>query len=157
MRNYVTESAMIIGLIGLFLAGTGETSARADDHDRYIPNDHRPLTFKNADGALHGKADRWTRHIQQRSTSDHSHPHAQGTPSTDPPAERHNVAEPSAENKALICPVTGDKIASVKDAIGQSTYKGKTYYFCCDGCKPRFDKAPAKFVKNAAAHKYQKM
>ncbi len=57
----------------------------------------------------------------------------------------------------LICPVTGDKIASVKAAVGHSTYKGKTYYFCCAGCKPRFDKDPAKIVKNAAAHKYEKM
>jgi len=58
---------------------------------------------------------------------------------------------------ALICPVTGDKIASIKAAVGHSVYKGKTYYFCCAGCKPRFDKEPAKIVKNAAAHKYEKM
>ena len=36
----------------------------------------------------------------------------------------------------LICPVTGEKIASVKDAVGSSVYKGKTYYFCCSSCKP---------------------
>ncbi len=51
----------------------------------------------------------------------------------------------------LICPVTGDKIASVKDAVGSSTYKGKTYYFCCPSCKPTFDKDPAKYVKAAGA------
>ena len=64
---------------------------------------------------------------------------------------------PVAKTAAITCPVTGDKIASVKAAVGHSTFKGKTYYFCCAGCKPRFDKAPAKFVKNAAAHKYEKM
>lgn len=71
---------------------------------------------------------------------------------------------PSAPNKSamtkkvgLICPVTGDKIASVKAAVGHSAYKGKTYYFCCPECKPRFDKNPAKFVKNAKMGKYEKM
>ena len=47
----------------------------------------------------------------------------------------------------LVCPVTGEKIASVKDAAGHSTYKGKTYYFCCESCKPMFDKSPAKYAK----------
>ena len=50
---------------------------------------------------------------------------------------------------ALICPVTKEKIASVKDAAGSSTYKGKTYYFCCAGCKPMFDKDPAKYAAPA--------
>ena len=69
----------------------------------------------------------------------------------------HKPSHTKSAPSALICPVTGDKIASVKAAVGHSTFKGKTYYFCCAGCKPRFDKAPAKFVKNAAAHKYEKM
>lgn len=47
----------------------------------------------------------------------------------------------------LVCPVTGEKIASIKDAVGHSTYKGKTYYFCCPACKPMFDKNPAKYAK----------
>ncbi len=57
----------------------------------------------------------------------------------------------------LICPVTGDKIASAKAAAGHSVYKGKAYYFCCAGCKPRFDKNPAKAARNAAAGKFEKM
>lgn len=36
-------------------------------------------------------------------------------------------------------------------------FKGKTYYFCCPACKPRFDKEPAKIVANAAKGKYEKM
>ncbi len=56
-------------------------------------------------------------------------------------------AKPAAAKAApLICPVTKEKIASVKDAAGSSTYKGKTYYFCCAGCKPMFDKDPAKYA-----------
>jgi YHS domain-containing protein len=55
----------------------------------------------------------------------------------------------AAKPASLVCPVTGEKIASVKAAAGSSTYKGKTYYFCCGGCKPMFDKNPAKYVKEA--------
>lgn len=58
---------------------------------------------------------------------------------------------------ALVCPVTGAKIASTKAAVGHSAYKGKTYYFCCSMCKPKFDKSPAKYVKNASMGKYEKM
>ena len=30
-----------------------------------------------------------------------------------------------------------------------SDYKGKRYYFCCPGCKPAFEKDPAKYAKTA--------
>ncbi len=63
----------------------------------------------------------------------------------------------SAKSAALVCPVTGEKIASVKAAAGSSAYKGKTYYFCCGMCKPKFDKNPAKYVANAAKGKFEKM
>lgn len=63
----------------------------------------------------------------------------------------------TAKKAGLICPVTGEKIASVKAAVGHSAYKGKTYYFCCPACKPKFDKTPAKYVANAAKGKYEKM
>ena len=69
----------------------------------------------------------------------------------------HKAAHSKTTKTALLCPITGTKIASVKAAVGHSTYKGKTYYFCCPDCKPKFDKDPAKVVKDAAAHKYQKM
>lgn len=29
----------------------------------------------------------------------------------------------------------------------KSVYKDKTYYFCCPGCKPQFDKDPEKYLK----------
>ncbi len=61
-------------------------------------------------------------------------------------------AKPAAKPVPLVCPVTGETIASVKDAAGSSVYKGKTYYFCCSSCKPAFDASPAKYVKTATAH-----
>ena len=59
-------------------------------------------------------------------------------------------AKPAVKAAALVCPVTGDKIASVKDAVGSSVYMGKTYYFCCSSCKPAFDKDPKKYAKTAS-------
>ena len=59
-------------------------------------------------------------------------------------------AKPVVKPIALVCPVTGESITSVKDAVGSSVYKGKTYYFCCSSCKPAFDKDPQKYVKTAA-------
>ncbi len=46
----------------------------------------------------------------------------------------------------LVCPVMGNPIPSVEKAAGKSVYNGKTYYFCCTGCKPKFDKDPAAYV-----------
>lgn len=48
---------------------------------------------------------------------------------------------------SAICPVMGTKIPNVTKASGKSVYKGKTYYFCCAGCKPAFDKNPEKYIK----------
>jgi len=70
------------------------------------------------------------------------------------PAQSHKKPP---KKTALVCPVTGDKIASTKAAVGHSTYKGKTYYFCCGMCKPRFEKNPGKYVANAAKGKFEKM
>ena len=67
------------------------------------------------------------------------------------------LAAPTAKKTVLICPVTGTKIASASKAYNHETYKGKTYYFCCPECKPRFDKAPAKILADAAKGKYQPM
>jgi YHS domain-containing protein len=47
------------------------------------------------------------------------------------------------------CPVSGKVIA--KDAMNIKTeYKGKTYYFCCEGCKAKFEKNPEKYAKSCS-------
>ena len=69
----------------------------------------------------------------------------------------HPAKAASAKKAALICPVTGTKIASAAKAYNHETYKGKTYYFCCPACKPAFDKNPGKVIANAAKGKYQPM
>ena len=73
-------------------------------------------------------------------------------------AAPHSTAKAVSPKKAgLICPVTGDKIASAAKAYSHEAYKGKTYYFCCPACKPAFDKNPGKIVADSAKGKYQAM
>jgi len=72
-------------------------------------------------------------------------------------APTHTAKAATAKTTALICPVTGNKIASAAKAYNHETYKGKTYYFCCPQCKPAFDKNPSKVIASAAKGKYQPM
>lgn len=65
-------------------------------------------------------------------------------------------AKPAAHKKVVsaVCPVMGTKIPDASKAGGgKSVYKGKTYYFCCPGCKPVFDKNPEKYIKKTPAKK----
>jgi YHS domain-containing protein len=43
-------------------------------------------------------------------------------------------------------PVCGMQVDSTK-AAAKSEYQGKTYYFCCEGCKRKFDQNPERYVK----------
>lgn len=43
------------------------------------------------------------------------------------------------------CAVMGDEFKPNAKSL-KSVYKGKTYYFCCGGCKPAFDKNPEKYA-----------
>lgn len=54
---------------------------------------------------------------------------------------------------SAVCPVMGNKIPDVTKAPAKSVYKGKTYYFCCKGCKPEFDKNPEKYVNKQTSKK----
>ena len=42
----------------------------------------------------------------------------------------------------VICKMQVDE----KTAKWKSEYKGKTYYFCCESCKKRFDLSPEKYI-----------
>jgi YHS domain-containing protein len=54
------------------------------------------------------------------------------------------------------CAVTDEEIGTPDKAAGKTVYNGKAYYFCCAGCKPKFDADPAKYGaqadKKAAEH-----
>ncbi len=49
-----------------------------------------------------------------------------------------------------IDPVCGMQVEE-QNAAGQSDYQGKTYYFCSQGCKNKFDQNPEQFASQAAA------
>ena len=51
-----------------------------------------------------------------------------------------------ASGTTATCPVTKNEF-QVKENSQRSIYKGKTYVFCCSGCKPQFDENPEKFIK----------
>lgn len=42
-------------------------------------------------------------------------------------------------------PVCGMNVDEAK-AAATSVRDGKTYYFCCGGCKQKFDKEPEKYI-----------
>lgn len=50
------------------------------------------------------------------------------------------------DGEKVTCPVMGHEIEKSK-AAGSSEYNGETYYFCCAGCKEKFDKDPEKYIK----------
>jgi hypothetical protein len=68
-----------------------------------------------------------------------------------PPTKPAAKASPAAKKTAAkqYCAVTGEELGSMGAVGGSSIYKGKKYLFCCPGCKPQFDKNPAKFAKTA--------
>ena len=47
----------------------------------------------------------------------------------------------------ITCPVMGGVVKDPSTAA-TSVYKGRTYYFCCAGCKPLFDADPEKYIGN---------
>lgn len=52
------------------------------------------------------------------------------------------------ENGTVVDPICGMKMKK-SDAAATYEYKGKTYYFCMEGCLEKFKKDPEKYVKNA--------
>lgn len=58
------------------------------------------------------------------------------------------IAQQKVEEK-VVCPVSGETVLK-SQAKATYEYEGKTYYFCCEGCKEKFVKDPAKYIgKNA--------
>ena len=43
------------------------------------------------------------------------------------------------------CPVSGEDFVVDASSL-KSEHGGKTYYFCCPGCKKKFDASPEKFL-----------
>jgi protein SCO1/2 len=61
-----------------------------------------------------------------------------------PDTTARNVAQPPTSAKATD-PVCGMKVVAT-DQSPHGTYGGRTYYFCSDSCRERFEKAPKKYL-----------
>jgi YHS domain-containing protein len=57
----------------------------------------------------------------------------------------------NAEGK-YICPVMGEPVTDFSKA-NSVEHQSKAYFFCCPGCKPKFEKDPEKYVKAATEGK----
>ncbi len=54
-------------------------------------------------------------------------------------------------NQQVVDPVCGMTVEPGPTAA-QTDYAGKTYYFCCNGCKAAFTKEPEKYLQNQPDH-----
>lgn len=58
---------------------------------------------------------------------------------------------PQAAKKPIRCAVQGEKLdvaVAMKHKM-YTDYKGRRYFFCCDGCPQEFKKNPEKYAKKA--------
>jgi YHS domain-containing protein len=56
------------------------------------------------------------------------------------------AVDKKAGEETLKCPVSGEEFTK-SEASPKYEYEGKTYYFCCAGCKSKFEKNPEKYIK----------
>ncbi len=61
-------------------------------------------------------------------------------------------AQKPAEKKETKDPVCGMKLDPATSKL-KVEYKGKTYYFCSDTCKTKFEKEPAKYAEPSTPKK----
>jgi YHS domain-containing protein len=80
------------------------------------------------------------------SHSDCNHGKSEGQKAHDCPYHKEGSVTSTSDTKGQIhCPVGGEVIEDVSKAF-KSEYKGKTYYFGCEGCKAKFDANPEKYA-----------
>lgn len=81
-------------------------------------------------------------------------PSAPGEQSRDEASSEAAVAQSASEVKApgearegdtTTCPVSGEEFV-VEGSSLTVEHDGKTYFFCCSGCKKKFEEDPAKFL-----------
>lgn len=76
------------------------------------------------------------------------------TPGEEPkPAEAKPAGEVKAPGDAQVgdttkCPVSGEEFV-VEATSPKVEHEGKTYHFCCSGCKKKFESDPAKFLNKS--------
>jgi len=59
-----------------------------------------------------------------------------------------NIVGEEGNKVKVLCPVMKKNWFVIDEKTPRAVYKEKTYYFCCQGCKPQFEKDPEKYLKN---------
>ncbi len=77
-------------------------------------------------------------------TDHHKHPGKMGGPHLNPGARRHSLSIPVRSAPGLKDPVCGMTVT--EQSAHRFEYEGRTYYFCCGGCKTRFAADPEKYL-----------
>ena len=74
-------------------------------------------------------------------------PNAPNAPNA-PSGKASGIKKPGEANvgDTAECPVSGEEF-NVEATSPKHEHDGKTYYFCCGGCKKKFESNPEKFVK----------
>ena len=77
------------------------------------------------------------------------HEHQPGGPpaAAKPPMPGMTATSPGPASPATVKDVVCGMDIDPKDAAGKVEYQGKTYYFCSDECKQKFEKAPTQYIK----------
>jgi YHS domain-containing protein len=70
---------------------------------------------------------------------------AQDKPAAKKPAAKAPVVANATKGGKAMCPIMNHEF-SMKASSPKASYKGKDYALCCAGCKPEFEKTPAKFA-----------
>ena len=73
------------------------------------------------------------------------HPHALDAPNASRKANKNGFDSMPAPGTPAHCPVMKNDFKVTADSTF-SIYKGKTYVFCCPGCKPRFEADPERYI-----------
>jgi YHS domain-containing protein len=73
------------------------------------------------------------------------HPHAADAPIASQKALKNGFDGMPASGTPAHCPVMKNDFKVTADSTF-SVYKGKTYVFCCPGCKPQFEADPEKYI-----------
>jgi YHS domain-containing protein len=108
--------------------GANVSGAAQDDHEHNIVNDDDDATEdEDEPGDKDDKDD------------------AEGDDKDDAPVTELAVYR-NDEGK-IMCPVMNAPIESEDKAFSHTDYKGKRYYFCCDGCPTVFDKNKDEYAK----------
>jgi RND family efflux transporter MFP subunit len=117
-----------------------------------LTTDHDGNTYCFCGDSCKKQFDAQPGHYLQRAVAKEANPPA--TPvsmdSSMPKAAPPEAAAPEDSGcKDPVCGMTVDE-KEAKAANHQSQYEGKTYYFCSDLCKSKFDKSPSQFMPKPA-------